>query len=66
MEEKLRWIFCLYDINSDGVITRDDLYNIVSAVYELMGCYTTSAFDNGLVAKRVESLFQVPTYNLVV
>lgn len=58
MEEKLRWIFCLYDINSDGVITRDDLYNIVSAVYELMGCYTTSAFDNGLVAKRVESLFQ--------
>lgn len=58
LEEKLRWIFCLYDINSDGVISRDDLYQIVSSVYELMGSYSQSAFDSGVVHRRVETLFQ--------
>uniref|UniRef100_A0A8D9AKQ4 Kv channel-interacting protein 1 n=1 Tax=Cacopsylla melanoneura TaxID=428564 RepID=A0A8D9AKQ4_9HEMI len=58
MDEKLRWIFTLYDINGDGVLSRDDLFNIVSSVYELMGVYTTQAFDNGTVAKRVEIMFQ--------
>lgn len=57
-EEKLRWIFCLYDINGDGVISKDDLYNIVSSVYELMGTYAYRAFDSGMVAQRVEYLFQ--------
>lgn len=37
IDEQLRWIFTLYDINADGVITRDELNKIVNSVHDLMG-----------------------------
>lgn len=35
MEEKLTWTFALYDINGDGLITRDEMTNIVTAIYDM-------------------------------
>lgn len=37
VDEQLRWIFTLYDINGDGIITRDELNRIVSSIHDLMG-----------------------------
>ncbi|KAG9509793.1 Calsenilin [Fragariocoptes setiger] len=37
IEDKLRWIFTLYDINGDGVITKDELFKVVSSIYDLLG-----------------------------
>jgi hypothetical protein len=37
MTERLEWAFNLYDINRDGLITREEMLNIISAIYELMG-----------------------------
>lgn len=37
IDEQLRWIFTLYDINGDGVITRDELNRIVNSIHDLMG-----------------------------
>lgn len=37
IDEQLRWIFTLYDINGDGTITRDELNRIVSSIHDLMG-----------------------------
>lgn len=35
--DKLRWTFNLYDINQDGVLTRDEICQIVSSIHDLMG-----------------------------
>ena len=40
--EKLRWTFSLYDINGDGLITREEMTEIVTAIYELAGAPTTT------------------------
>ena len=34
---KLIWTFRVYDLNGDGVITKNEMGNVVVAVYELMG-----------------------------
>jgi Ca2+-binding EF-hand superfamily protein len=31
-EEKLRWTFNMYDLNGDGVITRDEMEDVVASV----------------------------------
>ncbi|XP_039263496.2 A-type potassium channel modulatory protein KCNIP1-like isoform X1 [Styela clava] len=36
-EEKLQWIFKLYDINHDGFITKEEMQDIVKSVYSLTG-----------------------------
>ena len=37
LHEKLNWTFHMYDLNGDGVITKNEMGNVVVAVYELMG-----------------------------
>lgn len=36
-QDKLRWVFNMYDINRDGVLTKDELFQIVSSITDLMG-----------------------------
>lgn len=35
--ERLRWTFRLYDVNGDGLITQNELSEIIYSVHELMG-----------------------------
>lgn len=35
LEEKLTWTFALYDINGDGLITREEMTDIVSSIYDM-------------------------------
>ena len=37
IQDKLRWTFSLYDINGDGIITKDELSRIIGSIYDLMG-----------------------------
>nr|CAD7414103.1 unnamed protein product [Timema cristinae] len=37
LQERLRWAFSLYDINHDGLITRQELLDVISAIYSLLG-----------------------------
>lgn len=35
VEEKLTWTFALYDINGDGCVTREEMTDIVTAIYDM-------------------------------
>lgn len=62
MEEKLRWTFQLYDINGDGLITREEMTDIAIAIYELMGRSTESLAngpDPDRIRDKVEKVFTV-------
>merc|ERR1739842_140133 len=37
LDEKLHWAFRLYDVDNDGYITRQEMYNIVEAIYQMVG-----------------------------
>ncbi|KAL1122898.1 hypothetical protein AAG570_003223, partial [Ranatra chinensis] len=58
VEEKLKWTFQLYDINGDGKITKDEMTDIVTAVYSLMGKLTDPSLEEGTVAGKVDTIFQ--------
>lgn len=65
MEEKLRWTFSLYDINGDGFITQEEMIDIATAVYELMGRnpeIDTNGPDPDQIKEKVEKIFVVSLY----
>lgn len=57
LNDRLKWIFSLYDLNGDGCITRQEMTDVVQAVYDLMGKHTDAPVDEKTVAQKVESLF---------
>lgn len=60
LEEKLRWAFSLYDINGDGYVTRNEMTDIVTSIYELMGRNPESNLtDVDLIKMKVDSIFSV-------
>lgn len=63
VDEQLRWIFTLYDINGDGVITRDELNRIVNSIHDLMGRLALSSSQAALLQQQDQtgtSLAQSP------
>ncbi|KAH8236912.1 hypothetical protein KR032_012150 [Drosophila birchii] len=58
VEEKLRWTFSLYDINGDGFITREEMTDIVTAIYELMGRLPDECPEEEKIKGKVEHIFQ--------
>ncbi len=59
MDEKLRWIFNLYDLNGDGKITKEELSLVVSSVYDLMGKCTNPIIDESVPKNTAEIVFKV-------
>ena len=62
LQEKLQWAFCLYDINGDGIITKDEMLDIVSAVYDLMGKFAEPSINEHTARDHVDRVFQVNNY----
>ncbi|XP_045532880.1 Kv channel-interacting protein 4 [Pieris brassicae] len=58
IEEKLQWTFSLYDINGDGYITKEEMTEIVTAIYDLMGKIVEPMIDDDAIREKVERLFQ--------
>ncbi|KAJ8246907.1 hypothetical protein GJAV_G00256670 [Gymnothorax javanicus] len=59
VREKLEWTFNLYDINKDGHISKEEMTNIVKAIYDMMGKYTYPALKVDVPKQHVEAFFQV-------
>lgn len=65
IDEKLRWTFSLYDINGDGCITREEMTDIVTAVYELLGKFADPNLDHEGVREKVDRMFQVEKWKQI-
>jgi len=55
-DEKLAWAFRLYDVDNDGYITRTEMYNIVDAIYQMVGQQGES--EEGNPTARVAKIFE--------
>ncbi|XP_041273804.1 Kv channel-interacting protein 1 isoform X1 [Onychostruthus taczanowskii] len=58
VHEKLRWTFNLYDINKDGYINKEEMMDIVKAIYDMMGKYTYPVLKEEAPRQHVEVFFQ--------
>jgi len=61
IDEQLRWIFTLYDLNGDGIITKDEFCKIVSSVHDLMGRFALNSGQSAALEaanKQLELLQQ--------
>lgn len=59
LEEKLCWTFQLYDINSDGQITKEEMSDIVTAIYNLMAHSGEEKIDEDRIKAKVDRIFDV-------
>ena len=59
VEEKLEWAFGLYDIDGDGVIGRDEMLNIVTSIYDMIGKCAVPSVDETAIVEHVDNIFQV-------
>uniref|UniRef100_A0A9L0SW78 Potassium voltage-gated channel interacting protein 1 n=1 Tax=Equus caballus TaxID=9796 RepID=A0A9L0SW78_HORSE len=59
VHEKLRWTFNLYDINKDGYINKEEMMDIVKAIYDMMGKYTYPVLKEDTPRQHVDVFFQM-------
>lgn len=56
-EDKLKWMFHLYDVDGDGIISKEDLNVVVSAVHCLIG--SAGPGDGMAINNQVVRIFEV-------
>ncbi|CAM4493378.1 unnamed protein product [Leuciscus chuanchicus] len=61
-EEKLNWAFNLYDINKDGLITKEEMLDILKSIYDLMGKSIHPRLKEEAVRQHVSIFFQVDLF----
>lgn len=63
VEEKINFVFRLYDLNNDNVITLDELSRIFFAVYRLLGDNVNLKHDQLTYEAQAEKLYNKIDYN---
>ncbi|XP_059471183.1 calsenilin-like [Neocloeon triangulifer] len=56
-QEKLQWIFGLYDLNGDGLITQSEMLDVVNSIYDMLGRNTEPQVETTSAKEHVEKLF---------
>ena len=59
VNDKLEWIFRLYDTNNKGMIYLSDVLKIVKSIYDMIGNHTVPPITDDIWKQHAESLFQV-------
>ncbi|XP_011253457.1 Kv channel-interacting protein 1 isoform X1 [Camponotus floridanus] len=65
VEEKLQWVFGLYDLDGDGLISKEEMLDVVGSIYEMLGRYTQPQILEPHVAARehVDRIFHLMDAN---
>uniref|UniRef100_A0A673H5X6 Neuronal calcium sensor 1 n=1 Tax=Sinocyclocheilus rhinocerous TaxID=307959 RepID=A0A673H5X6_9TELE len=59
----LGWRHSLYDLDNDGYITRDEMLNIVDAIYQMVGNTVDLPEEENTPEKRVDRIFAMMDKN---
>lgn len=59
VQEKLQWVFGLYDLNGDGLITKTEMVDVVTSIYEMLGRATHPTVNETSAKEHVEKIFHV-------
>ncbi|XP_061381714.1 neuronal calcium sensor 1-like [Danaus plexippus] len=62
-QEKLSWMFALYDVDGDGRISRSEMLSVVRAVYELLGRAAAPPVDKAAAEDHVDRIFHLMDTN---
>lgn len=57
-DDKLRWTFSLYDANGDGLVSKADMMEVVSAIYALMGRFAEPCIGEDTAKQHVDRVFE--------
>jgi len=63
LDEKLQWAFRLYDLDSDGCITRKEMESIVGSIYKMVGDSVKLPEEENTPKKRVDRIFSMMDKN---
>nr|XP_024216927.1 Kv channel-interacting protein 2-like [Halyomorpha halys] len=59
VEEKLQWVFGLYDLNGDGLITKKEMLEVVCSIYDMLGRSTQPVVEEHSAKEHVEKIFHL-------
>ncbi|KAH0555449.1 hypothetical protein KQX54_018985 [Cotesia glomerata] len=65
VEEKLQWVFGLYDLDGDGLISKEEMLDVVESIYEMLGRYTQPQIlePHAAAKEHVERIFHLMDAN---